>query len=206
MLRTVSLAVGASLAAASLASASVYSGGGFNIVDNATVSSDIVVTDNFLVDDITITLFNLTHTWAGDLTATLTHLDSGATRTLFVRVGFTGTGFGDSSDFGGNYAFNDGFANDLWAAAAAAGAAQIIPPGNYYASGAGSAAPISLLAAFGGLNANGTWRLSITDSAAGDTGALGSWGLSFVKSPVPAPGVLALMGLAGLTAGRRRRA
>jgi MYXO-CTERM domain-containing protein len=174
--------------------------------DPAGFTSDIVITDNFIVDDITISLNGLTHTWVGDLVVTLTHIDGGETSNLFNRVGKTNatTGFGDSSDLAGNYAFSDSFTGDFWAAAG--GTTGPVPAGNYFASGALSAAKVNLLDAFGGINANGTWRLSIVDAAAGDLGALGDWSISFVKSPVPAPGALALLGLAGLAGGRRRRA
>ncbi|HMN95869.1 MAG TPA: proprotein convertase P-domain-containing protein [Phycisphaerales bacterium] len=218
MLRNSLIATAASLAVASFASATVYTGNGFTIPDNnpVGVSSDIVITDEFFVGDITVSLLGLIHTWAGDLTATLTFIDmdnNSVSTTLFERIGRVNTGFGDSSDFGGTYSFNDSFndanlpfGGNIWTAAAAVGAGLPIAPGNYFATGANSSAQVSLLAAFGGLNAKGTWRLTISDNAAGDLGSLSAWSLDFVKNPIPAPSALALLGLAGLAGGRRRRA
>ena len=209
MFRNCMIATAASLALASMASATIYTGDGFTIPDNnpAGASSDIVIGDEFLVADITVTLFGLNHTWAGDLIATLTHVESGFSQTLFSRIGATTPGgVGDSSNFGGDYSFNDAFAGDLWVAAAGGTTGFVIPGGDYFASGALSSAQVSLLDIFGGLNAQGTWRLTISDNAGADLGTLGAWGLDFVKAPVPAPGALALLGLAGLAGGRRRRA
>lgn len=216
MFRNCMIASAASLALATVASATVYTGDGFTIPDNnpAGASSDIVIGDEFFVGDITVTLFGLNHTWAGDLIATVTHVESGFSQTLFSRIGATTVGgVGDSSNFGGDYSFNDAnndamlpFGGDLWTAAAGGTTAFVIPGGDYFASGALSAAQVSLLDVFGGLNAQGTWRLTISDNAGADLGSLGGWGLDFVKNPIPAPGALALLGLAGLAGGRRRRA
>ena len=204
------LASVATLALASAASATLYTGAGFTIPDNNPngAFTDIVITDDFLIADMTVSLIDLTHTWVGDLTATITHLESGFSQTLFARPGKTdpNTGVGDSSNFDGDYAFNDAFAGNLWTAATGGGTDFVVPGGNYFASAPLTGAQVSLLSVFGGMNAAGTWRLTISDQAGADTGGLAAWTLDFVKSPVPAPGALALLGLAGLAGGRRRRA
>ena len=50
-------------------------GAGFNIPDNNATGASSTITvptsSNFLITDITVTLNNLTHTWIGDLIATL---------------------------------------------------------------------------------------------------------------------------------------
>ncbi len=198
----------AALALAAAAQATTYTGLGGQIPDNqptAGFTSTIVIDDHFYIKDLVVSLNGLTHTWIGDLTATITHVETGDTFTLFSRVGSTTVGgVGDSSNFGGDYSFNDFFTGDLWGSAASGGTAFVIPSGNYFATGALSSTKVDFLPSLLGDDAFGTWTLSITDSAAADTGALGSWGLSFVKTPVPAPAAFALLGLAGL-AGRRRR-
>jgi len=199
----------AALALAAAAQATTYTGSGGAIPDNAPTTglmSEIVINDHFFIKDLVVTLNGLTHTWFGDLSATVTHVETGDTFSLFNRPGKTNAtlGFGESSDAGGNYSFNDFFTGDLWAAGLAGGSAFVVPGGNYFATGALSGAQVNFLPALLGDDAFGTWRLNITDSAGGDLGTLGSWGLSFIKTPVPAPGAFALLGLAGL-AGRRRR-
>lgn len=161
------------------------------------------------IGSISVDLTNLTHTWVGDLIATVTYtpsVGSPISTTLMSRLGSTtATGVGDSSNLGGNYTFSDS-GSDLWALMtnAANGSSFVAPSGNYRATGALSSTPISLNSVFGGVDGNGTWSLSISDNAGGDTGALGSWSITIV--PVPAPGAAALLGLGGLVAARRRRA
>ncbi|MCA9284615.1 MAG: hypothetical protein KDA22_05350 [Phycisphaerales bacterium] len=199
-------AVAMMLAAAANAGLS-YSGAGGTIPDSGAgvFTSDIVVSDTGSLQDITVTLKSLNHTWIGDLIVTIEHVESGSSQTLFSRVGKTNatTGVGDSSNLGGDYSFNDAFTGDLWAVAASGDTSFVIPSGDYFATGALSGAQVSLLSVFGGIDIAGTWRLTISDNAAADTGDIGSWNLFLT---VPAPGALALLGLAGLAPRRRRNA
>jgi len=188
-------------------------GAGFNIPDdNATgASSTIVVPDSFSITDITVTLNSLTHTFLGDLIATLTHVDTGTTVSLFNRIGLVSAA-GDSSNFGGNYSFNDAFTGNIWAVAASGGSSFVIPSGNYFPTGAGSSTLVPMLTSLSGELSSGTWRLTISDNGEDDTGALGSWALNLQgnpSSPVSVPestsglGLLAL-GLLGAAAAFKR--
>ncbi|MEO7325348.1 MAG: hypothetical protein ABIW82_11020 [Dokdonella sp.] len=125
----------------------------------------------------------LTHTWAGDLTAVLTSPGGVAHMVVFGRIGTGRTStLGDSSDFGGTYNFADDATGDIWLAAAAAGAAVAISPGDYFPSSSGAPArsnaggcPTSLTGVFEGLagaQANGTWTLKVVDAASSDTGSV----------------------------------
>ncbi|NCR90788.1 MAG: proprotein convertase P-domain, (modular protein) [Microcystis aeruginosa G11-01] len=190
-------------------------GAGFNIPDdNATgASSTIVVPDSFSITDITVTLNSLTHTYVGDLIATLTHVDTGTTVSLFNRIGKNNSNLGgDSSNFGGNYSFNDAFTGNLWAVAASGSPFFVIPSGNYFPTGAGSSTLVPMLTSLSGELSSGTWRLTISDNGRDDTGALGSWALNLQgnpSSPVSVPestsglGLLAL-GLLGAAAAFKR--
>lgn len=193
MSKFLAASAGLALAASALAGNS-YNGAGFAIPDNAPAGANSVinVADSFAIANVSVTLNNLTHTWAGDLIATLSN--GATTVTLFSRPGQVGgTGFGSSSDFGGNYTFADGGA-DL-TAALGGGGAFVIPSGTY--------APAGALSAFNGQNSAGNWTLSISDNAGGDLGSLGSWTLNLTA--VPTPGAAALLGLAGVAGLRRRR-
>jgi subtilisin-like proprotein convertase family protein len=182
----------------------VYSGSGFAIPDNvpAGVSSVIAVAgDTTSITSVEVTLTGLTHTWIGDLRATLTS-PSGTVFTLFTRVGATvPTGAGSPLDFAGTYRFTDSAAITLWGALASPGPGGVIPPGDYRTSDALSAAATSLNGAFAGQNSNGNWTLTISDNLPVDIGSLERWKLSVV----PTPGSLAIFGLTGIAAGRRRR-
>jgi subtilisin-like proprotein convertase family protein len=199
------------------ASASSFTGtgSGFTIPDNnpAGASSTIVVPDSFSITDITVTLNNLTHNFVGDLIATLTHVDTATTVSLFNRVGRVNIGSGDSSILGGDYSFNDAFTGDLWAVAASGGGSFVIPSGDYFPTGANSATEVPMLASLGGQLSSGTWRLTISDNSLFDTGALGGWTLNLQgpmapMATVPEPssnlGLLAL-GLLGAGALVKRK-
>lgn len=206
----IAAASGLALATGAGASANIlmsYSGQGGAIPDSVggvpgVFTTNIMVSDSAPIKDVTVNLSGLNHTWAGDLRISLTHDDTGTSVDLANRVGRTGgAGFGDSSDYGGDYSFNDDFGGDLWAEAAAIGGASIIPSGDYFPTTLEGA--LSSLASFDGEDLNGSWTLEIEDNAGGDTGALGAWSIDFLA--VPAPGAAALFGLAGLAATRRRR-
>lgn len=179
-------------------------GPGFSIPDNNTAGafSDIVVADNFLISDITVTLNTLTHTFIRDLIATLTHLDTNTTVNLFRRVG---NASGGDSNLNGTYSFNDAFTGDLWAVALSGNDSFDIPGGNYFPTGASSGTKVPMLTTISGLPSSGTWRLRISDNEEEDTGALGSWTLN-LQGPTPAavPGPLPLLG-AGAAFGWSRR-
>lgn len=151
------------------ACALTFVGSGGDIPDgNGSFQDEIIVTDNFNITDVTVTLQNLVHTWVGDLAVRLRHLESDTVVDLFRRPGkpkFSSSGY--SSDLKGDYAFNDHFSADFEVTAADKG---VIPSGNY--------ASAESLSAFRGLSSAGTWQLIINDYSAGDSGCVGSWSLT----------------------------
>jgi subtilisin-like proprotein convertase family protein len=191
-------------------------GAGFSIPDNNATGASSTITvptsSNFLITDITVTLNNLTNTWIGDVTATLTYVPTNTTVSLFNRIGRVTSGFGDSSNFGGNYSFNDAFTGDIWAVAASGNTSFVIPSGNYFPTGASSGEVVTMLTSLAGSQTAGDWRLTISDNAVDETGALGSWTLNLQGTPI-APvsvpesssglGLLAL-GLLGAAAALKR--
>lgn len=149
-----------------------------------------------------LTLTSLQHTWCGDLQITLTAPDASSI-SIVDRIGYTGSLFGDSSNYLGTYTFANGGA-DIWALATAQGNGTgfNIPSGTYAASGFGSGAALDLTSFFLGKSAQGMWKLTITDFESGDGGSLGSWSLNM--SVVPGPGAWALFAVAAIGRGRRR--
>ncbi|GAL91328.1 proprotein convertase P-domain-containing protein [Microcystis aeruginosa] len=191
-------------------------GTGFSIPDNNATGASSTITiptsSNFSITNITVTLNNLTHSWVGDLIANLTYVPTNTTVSLFNRIGRPTDTFGDSSNFNGNYSFNDAFTGNLWTVAASGGGDFVIPGGNYFPTGAGSGTLVPILTSLGGSQTAGDWRLTISDNAEDDTGSLGSWTLNLEGTPI-APvsvpesnsvlGLLAL-GLLGTAAAFRR--
>jgi subtilisin-like proprotein convertase family protein len=178
------------------------------------ISRDIVVSDPGNVGELSVSITGLTHDWVGDLIASLTHVETNTKVDLFNQIGkVTNTGTGDGSNFNGTYSFSNTFTTDIWAAAAAVTSDVNITPGNYApstfkTSGAANVAPVSSLTLFNGQNLAGTWRLTVSDRAFGDTGSFSGWTLSgnTASTPVPVPPqVLGTAMLAGLTAAKKLR-
>ena len=148
---------------------STFVGNGGNIPDgHGSFQDDIVVTDKFKITEARVPLENLVHTWVGDLTVRLRHLETDTVVELFRRPGqpyFSSSGY--SNDLKGDYTFND---NNSYKFEVAAAENSVIPAGNYTS--------LQPLSAFNNLSAAGTWRLIITDCSAGDSGSLGSWSLN----------------------------
>ncbi len=191
-------------------------GTGFSIPDGNTTGASSTITiptsSNFSITNITVTLNNLTHTWMGDLIANLTYVPTNTTVTLFNRIRRPSLASGDSSNFNGNYSFNDAFTGDLWSVAATGLTGFEIPSGNYFPTGAGSGTLVPILTSLGGSQSSGDWRLTISDNDTSETGSLGSWTLNLQGTPlapVSVPesssglGLLAL-GLLGTAAAFRR--
>lgn len=139
------------------------------------------------VRDVSVTL-SITHTWVGDITATLISPDGLARLKLLGRTGSSrSSGFGDSSNLGGEYVFSDSAAQDFWVAAAAVGDTAAVTPATYRTTTAGrgdiaaaqrtnaGGCSTFLQLAFRGLSAaqaNGTWTLLVVDGATPDTGSV----------------------------------
>lgn len=165
----------------------------------------------------------LKHTWAGDLTATLTN-PNGASVILFQRVGSTTpTGFGDSTNFGSDdpvggagsdannltgrdYIFGESGA-DLWTTGAGLAGGVGMPAGSYlmFSNNFNTTTPYTFTSFAGmGTNLTGDWILTLSDGAGGDiNGAYTEWYLN--ATPVPEPATLAALGLGAAALLRRRK-
>ncbi|MBL9118579.1 MAG: proprotein convertase P-domain-containing protein [Phycisphaerae bacterium] len=193
-------------AATSCGAMAQYSGAGGILNDAldepAVTTFAITVLDEGTIGSFqSLTLTNFQHSWCGDVKITLTAPDASSV-SIVDRIGYTGSLFGDSSNYLGSYAFADGGAN-IWTIATQQGNGTTfnIPTGTYAATGAGGAA-VDLSAFFLGKSAFGTWTLTVTDFESGDTGSLGSWGLNF--GVVPSPAGFGLLVLSLVRRSRRR--
>ena len=140
----------------------------------------------------------IAHTWQGDLRVQLV-APGGTVVTLMDRPGFSGAGFGFSTDNIGNPTTGVPF---LWDDEAAATYEQAFPSGtNNPTGGFRPENPLSVLDLTSKV---GRWEFRVSDNAAADAGSIRQFSLHFTN--VPAPGAIALFGAAGLAAARRRRA
>ena len=125
-----------------------------------TVTSTVNIPAGVTVNDVNLNV-NITHTYVGDLTITLTG-PTGASARVF-----------DQSCAGGdnmNVVFDDS-GNALTCS------------GNPIVSGA--VIPLNVLSVFNGTSSTGTWTLTIKDNANGDGGSLNSWGLNICNIQPP---------------------
>ncbi len=181
----------------------------------STQSVDILFTDSRLITGgLQVTINSFTHTWIGDLSLTLTHVDTGTSVSLMQRpeVLITSNSMGGSpDDFGGTYTFADTGATTVGAWATANNG--VVPSGTYRAAedqGLNDEVAILIASAFNGQAAGGTWRLTVADNAAADGGRFTNWTVQMnvadEVSGIPEPGTWALLsgGLALVAVLRRR--
>ncbi|MBS0195760.1 MAG: proprotein convertase P-domain-containing protein [Planctomycetes bacterium] len=143
------------------------------ITDNTTVTSTITVpAGSGNVSNLSVCV-GLTHTWIGDLIVQITS-PGGTTVNLMTRVNAAAAGaLGDSSNLNGEYCFFDSAPGDIAAVAVSGDSAFTIPGGNYYPTD--YAGVHTSLAVFDGQPYEGTWTLTVSDNAGGDTGTINSF-------------------------------
>jgi len=118
-----------------------------------TVNSIINVTQTGLVSDVNLSI-DLTHTYVGELTATL--ISPAGTQVILLNSVCESANNIDAT-------FDDS-------------GAEVVCSNNPAISG--TVIPTQALAAFNGENANGNWTLRIKDNASGDGGSLAGWSLN----------------------------
>ncbi len=133
---------------------------GLAIPDNTTVSDTMTVPDSGTVQGMQLSI-NADHTYVGDLTFTVTHVDTGTTVEL-IRRPLNGSGNCSGDDI-------DTLLDD------SAGSPVQSQCGGGTPTINGTFSPENPLAGFVGESINGDWRISVTDSATLDTGVLNQW-------------------------------
>jgi subtilisin-like proprotein convertase family protein len=138
------------------------SGVGIPIPDLAAVSDSQAISSARTISDLDVRVA-ARHTWIGDLTFTLRHVDTGTAVTLVNRPGPAGLGCND---------------NDIAVVlddAAGAGVDGACPNTETTPGLSGTFAPSAPLAVFNGETLDGTWQITVRDNAATDTGTLDEW-------------------------------
>ena len=184
-------------------------------------TSTITITENEIIEEVNFSIEGLAHTWVGDLVATVTHVQSGRSVTLFSRIlrDNPNFGVGDESNFQGDYVFSDATNNGLWEEAARGQTNYVLRttegdpddpqtnPGIYNAAAGLTGAPISINDAFAGISTQGEWVLDLSDRNATQVGSFREFSVEFTTTAVPEPSTFVWL-IAAATAGigiRRRR-
>jgi subtilisin-like proprotein convertase family protein len=130
-----------------------------------TAQSSLVFADDRSIRDAQVYVL-AEHTWVGDVSLSLEHVDTGTTVTLLDRPGVPASTWG-CSDNDVDVLFSDA------AATPAEDDCNASPPAI-----AGTRLPAEPLSAFAGETLQGQWRLTVADAAAVDDGTLLQWCLT----------------------------
>lgn len=146
-----------------------------------TINSSLEIAIPGFVDDVNVKGLEITHTWVGDLTISVTS-PSGTTVLLMDQIpGGDGSCDGDNLQL----TFDDEAANDY---------STLDQTCNGSPAAEGSFQPLNPLSAFNGEPITGTWTLTVMDNANLDGGSLNNWGIDlcstvptdFSLNPIPA--------------------
>jgi len=116
-----------------------------------TITSTLNITDPGVITDLNILDIDIQHTWIADLTATITHVQTGTSAALFT------TPCNNEDNIIGDFDDN--------------GDVLPCPPNG------GTYAPSEAFSVFNGEDLAGTWVLTVSDGASQDGGSLDSWTL-----------------------------
>ena len=127
------------------------------------ITSNLPVNNNGTITDVDVTI-DMAHAWVGDLSFALTHPNASTSVTVIDQPGVPTSNYGCSGD------------NIL----ATLDDAASLPVENQCGSTAptinGTFTPNNALSTFNGLNANGTWVLTVEDNyTSADSGTLNAW-------------------------------
>jgi len=143
------------------------------VTDTISVAADLTILD-FNV------YINALHTWVGDLSFALTHVDSGTTMTLIDQPGVPASTFGCSGD---NYAV---WVDDEGIDTPIENQCSATPPAITGRAIGGDPPNALLLTAFDGLSTLGEWTLTAIDNASAFSGTLAEWCVEVTFEEPPA--------------------
>lgn len=142
-------------------------------VGTASISSGIVIQDMKNITDLNVKM-QMLHGWVGDLTATLSHVETNTVVTLLDQPGVPGSNWGCSNN-NIDATFDDSSMIDAEDQCSSSGVAI-----------SSVVKPHSPLSAFTGLNSNGTWIMTVEDAyVVADSGTLQNWHIEICTDDLP---------------------
>lgn len=139
---------------------------------NKVLTDTLVVSDTGEILDMNV-FIDAAHTWVGDLSFALKHVDTGTSVTLINRPGVPSSTHGCSNDS------INATLDDEAGAPVEDQCAPTVPTIN------GAFSPNQALTAFDGEDLSGDWQLIVTDDFNGDTGILSEWCLAPQTAGLP---------------------
>lgn len=152
--------------------------------DRLGTTDEIVVSETITLADLDVFL-DVSHTWVGDLTFSLSHLDTGTTITLVDRPGVPASTYGC-------------YADDMAVILDDEAGVWVEDLCNVTGTAvSGAVRPVNALSSFDNELLSGTWRLTAIDNIPNDAGTLNEWCLRPTSIPDnPAPDRLLFLPLA----------
>lgn len=170
------------------------------------VTSTVTITEAETIESARFSIEGLQHSWIGDLIVTVSNLNTGASATLFNRIGANSPNSrGFNTNLNGTYTFADG--NGSLESNAANGDTNFEIPAIAYDATGVLGAPVSLNSAFAGTSTLGDWQFNIIDFSEPDNGFFTGVTVEFETTAVPEPGTMATIVMGTLFGGvylRRR--
>lgn len=163
--------VGVVAGPASAAETLFFEGPGLTPVFSVPTASPVTVPSGFKVGGVVVHLTGLQTASCGDLNVTLRHVPTNTFVPLFQNIVSV-----DSSDFNGDYSFDEYAAKLIWWEAVEKGPTEALAPGVYQPTES-TPKPQPLSAAFFGKDAGGQWELTMFDNVPGNDATLASWTL-----------------------------
>ena len=159
----------------------------------SSAEDEMIITETDVIDDLKLRLV-IAHTFVGDLTVRLTHVDTGTAVDVIDRPGRPALGQFGCSESDIDATLSDE-ASDPVEDECALPAPAI----------SGTFSPNEPLSSFDGEGIDGTWKLSAWDDAAGDNGQIVSWCLEPTYVPEPGAGTMLFSGILMMLAEHARR-
>ncbi|MEI6894626.1 MAG: PEP-CTERM sorting domain-containing protein [Colwellia sp.] len=179
---------------------SVGLGGAVPDNDLTGITSSVYISDNEVIESLSVTLFGLNLTYFGDVIFTLSGPNGASTNLLYSDPSHPYQ-LGMHTDLIGDYTFSD-TGTDLLNAVSLN--ISLLAPGSYSTADS-STGGASLTDTFFGISSAGEWSLTAIDHWGGDATSFDTWELNIQTVPEPSTLAIFALGMIGLALRRFKK-